>query len=232
MLCSEDSLPSTPAIYTVMSNQIDMNQLSSSAFSKELEQDDTDNQLHNIAQIEAKISVWAWTSATLFFLLSSCLILSPRLLLFVSEFANSTEGRTTSTLSPLESFLALQFGIFLLAFSVALVLNIPSTSPMNVVPNDHLRVPDHPLVTPAGLACALTAFVSYNSTEVGPLAFMFFLPSSLIAIWSFWIIMFAGSSPVSKKTGADKHTSSFIFGNKASASFQKKQWKKEQKAKK
>jgi len=44
--------------------------------------------------------------------------------------------------------------------------------------------------------------------------------------------MFAGSPLVSKKTGADKHTSSFIFGNKASASSQKKRWKKEQKTEK
>lgn len=54
--------------------------------------------------------------------MSLCLILSPRLLLFVSETASSTERRTA--LTPLESFLALQFGIFLLALSAALVLNV------------------------------------------------------------------------------------------------------------
>jgi len=37
---------------------------------------------------------------------------------------------------------------------------------------------------------------------------------------------------VSKKTGADKHTSSFIFGNKSAASLQKKRWKKEQEGEK
>jgi hypothetical protein len=44
-------------------------------------------------------------------------------------------------------------------------------------------------------------------------------------------IIFAGSALVSRKTGADKHTSAFIFGNKASASEQKKIWKLEQKEK-
>lgn len=39
---------------------------------------------------------------------------------------------------------------------------------------------------------------------------------------------FEGTGNYSNKTGADKHTSSFMFGNKASASQQKKLWKKEQ----
>jgi hypothetical protein len=65
------------------------------------------------------------------FLLSLCLIISPRLLLFISETTTSTERRTT--LTPLESFLALQFGIFLLALSAALVLNVCQLV-LNLVP--------------------------------------------------------------------------------------------------
>ena len=38
---------------------------------------------------------------------------------------------------------------------------------------------------------------------------------------------FEGTGNYSNKTGADKHTSSFLFGNKAAASHQKKLWKKE-----
>jgi hypothetical protein len=38
--------------------------------------------------------------------------------------------------------------------------------------------------------------------------------------------VFGTSSSISKKTGADKHTSSFLFGNKSAASVQKKQWLK------
>lgn len=41
--------------------------------------------------------------------------------------------------------------------------------------------------------------------------------------------MFEGTSRISKKTGADKHTSAFLFGNKTAASKQKKEWKAAQK---
>ena len=40
-------------------------------------------------------------------------------------------------------------------------------------------------------------------------------------------MVFQGPKTISQKTGADKHTSSFMFGSKASASEQKKLWKKE-----
>ena len=42
-------------------------------------------------------------------------------------------------------------------------------------------------------------------------------------------VLFAGSASISRKTGADKHTSRFLFNNKAAASAQKKEWKKRQK---
>jgi len=42
-------------------------------------------------------------------------------------------------------------------------------------------------------------------------------------------MLFAGSASISRKTGADKHTSSFLFNNKTAASVQKKEWKKRQK---
>jgi len=54
--------------------------------------------------------------------------------------------------------------------------------------HEHYAAPNHPLLTPVGIACALTAFISYNSTQVGPLAFIFFLGSSVIAIWSCWVV--------------------------------------------
>ncbi|KIM87154.1 hypothetical protein PILCRDRAFT_301803 [Piloderma croceum F 1598] len=176
-----------------MSSEIEMNDLPREL---EAEQDGTNKQQvedSNSGGKDYTISAWAWTSTTLFFLLSLCLILSPRLLLFVSETASSTERRTV--LTPLESFLALQFGIFLLALSAALVLNIPSAAPI-MAPHERHAAPNHPLLAPVGLACALTGFISYNSTGVGPLAFIFFLGSSVIALWSFWVIMFAGSSLV------------------------------------
>jgi hypothetical protein len=42
-------------------------------------------------------------------------------------------------------------------------------------------------------------------------------------------MLFADSSYISKKTGADKHTSAYLFGNKKAASAQKKEWKARQK---
>jgi len=213
----------------LMSSEIEMNDLSQpKGAPTELGNEEIlDLDLDDAARRDYTISIWAWTSATLLFLLALCLILSPRLLLFVSETASNTDRRTA--LTPLESFLALQFGILLSALSMALIFNIPSTSPE--APNKHaLATPNHPLLVPVGFACILTAFLSYNTSTVGPLAFIFFLGSTVISLWSLWVIIFAESSSVSKKTGADKHTSSFIFGNKAAASSQKKRWRKEQKA--
>jgi hypothetical protein len=40
-------------------------------------------------------------------------------------------------------------------------------------------------------------------------------------------VMFAGHSSISKKTGADKNTSAFIFGNQSAASVLKKRWKRD-----
>jgi len=208
-----------------MSSEIEMNNLSRTNIGR-TELDNSDNDLpDDTVGRDYTISTWAWTSSTIFILLALCLIAAPRLLLFVSETASYTDRRTT--LTPLESFLAIQFGILLSALSIALIFNIPSTSP---APDQRCTSPNHPLLIPVGFACALTALVSYNTSGVGPLASIFCLGSSIIALWSFWVIMFAGSSSVSKKTGADNHTSSFIFGNKAAASSQKKQWRKEQKA--
>ncbi|KXN86886.1 hypothetical protein AN958_09481, partial [Leucoagaricus sp. SymC.cos] len=103
-------------------------------------------------------------------LLSSCLTLFPRFLLFFSEPASSYH----SSLTALGSFLALYFGI-----------------------------------------------------SVGPLASIIFVGSLVIGIWGFWAIMFAGSSSVSKTTGADKHTSAFMFGNTSAASSIRKRWKQQ-----
>jgi hypothetical protein len=55
-------------------------------------------------------------------LLSMGLTIFPRLLLFISDTARATERRTA--LTPLESFLALHFGIWLAAISLALVFNV------------------------------------------------------------------------------------------------------------
>lgn len=62
------------------------------------------------------LAIWSWVSAALLTILAATLTLSPRLLLFLSESAVS--------LTSLEAFLALHFGIFLAALALTLVLNV------------------------------------------------------------------------------------------------------------
>ncbi|KAI0928438.1 hypothetical protein AcW1_005682 [Taiwanofungus camphoratus] len=150
------------------------------------------------------------------------LILFPRILLFVSE-SGSAERRTT--LTPLESFLALHLGILLAALSLALIFNIPQSS---VVPSSEHKAHGHPLLQPLTGACALMGFISYNTHSVGTFSFLMFLGTATISIWGLWVILFEGSSRISRRTGADKHTSRFIFGNQTAASTQKKRWKEQQ----
>ncbi|KAI0831327.1 hypothetical protein BC628DRAFT_1415845 [Trametes gibbosa] len=171
------------------------------------------------------IFAWAWASAAILFVLSMPLVLSPRLLLFLAE--TSTERR--AALTPLESFMALHTGILLFAISLALVFNI-SSDPMEVTAKH--AAPGHPLLAPLSYACLLTSFLAYNTQSVGPLSFVVFLGSGTIGLWGLWAILFSGSAYISRKTGADKRTSRFLFGNKAAASVQKKQWKREQEARK
>ncbi|KAI1795859.1 hypothetical protein LXA43DRAFT_690784 [Ganoderma leucocontextum] len=149
------------------------------------------------------------------------LLLYPKLLLFLSE--TGTEPRTA--LTPLESFLAWNTGIMLTALAVALVFNIPSGPE---VLHPRRWSPDHPLLEPMSSACLLISFLSYNTSSVGSLGFLISLGSGTIGLWGLWAILFAGSSSISRKTGADKRTSRFIFGNKAAASSKKKEWKQEQ----
>jgi len=172
---------------------------------------------------DAIIGPWAWTSAALLTLMSSILIIFPRILLFAAE--TSTERR--ASLTELERFLSLHFAICLAAVAAALVLHIPSAPP----PVAHVQQsnPEHPLIVPITGACILSAFISYNTKSVGSLASIVCLGASVVGLWGLWVIIFASSMSVSKKTGADKHTSAFIFGNKAAASKQKKEWKKRQK---
>ena len=62
------------------------------------------------------LAIWSWLSAAPLTILATTLTFSPRLLLFLSE--------TAVSLTPLEAFLALHFGIFLAALALTLVLNV------------------------------------------------------------------------------------------------------------
>ncbi|KAJ6596962.1 hypothetical protein DFH09DRAFT_1133222 [Mycena vulgaris] len=177
---------------------------------------------------DAVSTFWAWTTASLLIIISLILSVSPRLLLFVSETADGPDEKRT-VLTPLESFLALHAGIWLSAVAISLVLNIPSVPPVDVLPR-HQQAASHPLLVPLTAAASLSAFLAYNSKTVGSLASIVFVGSSIIGLCGTWAAVFGSSSSVSKKTGADKHTSSFLFGNKSAASVQKKEWLKKRKA--
>ncbi|KAJ7046851.1 hypothetical protein C8F04DRAFT_1061952 [Mycena alexandri] len=169
---------------------------------------------------------WAWSAASLLVLFSLVLCVSPRLLLFLSE--PTPEKRTV--LTPLEGFLAVHASIWMSAVAVSLVLNIPSIPPVDALPRHQQVTPNHPLLIPLSVAASLSAFLAYNTKSVGSLASIVFVGSSIIGLSGTWAAVFGNSSSVSKKTGADKHTSSFLFGNKSAASAQKKEWRKKQRA--
>ncbi|KAI0670360.1 hypothetical protein C8Q78DRAFT_1035827 [Trametes maxima] len=182
-------------------------------------EDRTDGQEHPVD--DGVIAAWSWTSAALLLILAVPLMMSPRLLLFLSE--TGTERRVS--LTPLESFIALHTGILLFSVALALIFNIPSDQ-MDLTARR--GAPAHPLLEPLSGACLMTAFIAYNTASVGSLSLLVSFGSGVIGLYGLWAILFAGSSRISRKTGADKRTSRFLFGNRAAASAQKKLWKKEQ----
>ncbi|CAE7215176.1 unnamed protein product [Rhizoctonia solani] len=171
------------------------------------------------------LSTWAWLSAAWLVVLATCLLLFPRFLLFLS---NPPGGLARETLTPLEQFLATQLGIGLLVVSFTLVTSIPSHHPADAIQQYH-GSRNHPLLVPLTSGFALISFLAYNKPvdEVGSLGFLVFLGNGVCALYGVFLVLFNGATPRSKKTGADKHTSSFLFGNKNAASVQKKKWRKE-----
>ena len=136
------------------------------------------------------LTIWSWLSAALLTVLAATLTLSPRLLLFLSE--------TAVSLTSLEAFLALHFGIFLAALALTLVLNVYGPlllfftlihsfqvpSPKPPIPSD--EVPSHPLLTPLTVATNISAFLAWNTKDVGALASIVFCISMTIGLWGLW----------------------------------------------
>jgi len=167
--------------------------------------------------VDGNMPAWTWVSSALLGILSSLLTLTPKFLLFVAG-----EMRTQPT--PLEAFLALHFGIFLGAIAVSLLLNMPSTDPLPTKGTQRRLDPSPIPLTSAGL---LMSFLSYNTSDVGSLSLLWAMTTGTIGLLGLWTVMFAGHSSISKKTGADKNTSAFIFGNQSAASVLKKRWKRD-----
>lgn len=171
---------------------------------------------------DGSTSLWAWTLAATFALFSLCLTLFPRFLLFLAEESGG-RGKLTS----LEEYLALQLGILLGIVSLAAISMIPNEWPASPSLTAH-QDKSHPLLWPMTGASLLMAFTSYRNPSVGALATTVLWGSGIIGFFGLWLVIFGGSSAaISRKTGADKHTSTFIFGNKNAASARKKMWKNE-----
>jgi len=81
-------------------------------------------------------------------------------------------------------------------------------------------------------AAAWASFSSYNTsaTQLGFLRMAMSILMGCVSLWGIWVILFESSTRLSKKTGADKHTSAFLFNNKTAASVQKKEWERQHKS--
>jgi len=174
--------------------------------------------------------VWAYSAAGWLLCLSMPLLVFPRLLILLSSPPSGpTPEHHPLTLTPLENFLSMHFGILLIALAVCLVMSIPHASP--VAPRPGGEPARHPLLAPLSGAFGVTSFASYHSsiTSIGAFPMIVCVGAGLMSLWGFWVMFFAGDGVYSKKTGADKRTSAFLFGNKNAVFEQKKQWKKDQK---
>jgi len=168
---------------------------------------------------DGSISVWAWTSALILALFSICLLALPRFLLFLAE---PSGGR--ATLTALEKYLALHLGIILATLAITVIALIPNEWPTGL---QRRTDPDcHPLLRPVTFASLVMALLSFGNRSVGTLTTTVLLGSGLVGLFGLWMLVFSGPPAISRKTGANKHTSTFIFGNKSAASVKKRLWKK------
>ena len=146
----------------------------------------------------SSLSIWACSAAGLLLILASALILSPRLLLFLAQ-TQRTE------LTSLEAFLAIHFGVYLVAVAIALILNVGGNQQhLLAVPllMHLLQTPEatsfalsernnersHPLLVPVTIASNLLAFISWNTRDVGALATVTFVINAVIGIWGLWTV--------------------------------------------
>lgn len=162
----------------------------------------------------SSLSIWACSAAGLLVVLASTLILSPRLLLFLAQTQRTA-------LTSLEAFLAIHFGVYLVAVAIALILNVggkkyllavpllmcllqtPDATPIALSERDNER--SHPLLVPVTTASNLLAFISWNTKDVGALATVTFVINAVVGIWGLWTVSAVVSrlrQPVTKQEDA------------------------------
>jgi len=171
--------------------------------------------------VDGTITAWSLAAFALLLILAGLFVISPRLLIFMI-------GESRTLLTPLETFLALQFGILLFAMSIGILANTPSGTlyTIHVTDDPSQRQFSHPLLKPITGASLLMSLSAYNTAAIGILSTVFSTITGVIGLWGLWTVIFAGSGRRSK-LGADKRTSAFIFGNKSAASEIKKSARKE-----
>lgn len=131
---------------------------------------------------------------------ASILILFPRLLVFLAEVGRS---KPDTALTPLESFLALHFGIFLISVSTSIVLNTQAANAP--VPSQTPGI-NHALLVPISCGSVLSAFLAYNAHKIGtacdsscatrlayshitgPLSDIVFFITGLIGVFGLWTV--------------------------------------------
>lgn len=171
------------------------------------------------------VAVWTYLTSSLLLLTSLLFLCAPSFLLLL--VSTSGEGHVPATsLTPLESFLSTQLGLLAFALSLSLIVSLPSIEPIAARVQNPTSY--HPMLYPVAGASALASMISYNSaySELRTLGLLVSFSSGTMALWGIWVILFACEGHVSKKTGADKHTSSWLFGNVNAASVQKRWWKR------
>ncbi|KAF9651548.1 hypothetical protein BDM02DRAFT_3065306, partial [Thelephora ganbajun] len=154
--------------------------------------------------------------------LAGLFVISPKFLIFMT-------GEPRTLLTPLEAFLAFQFGVLLFAVSLGVLVNSPSGNlyTIHVTDDSRRHQNSHPLLSPITGASLLMSLSAYNTTGIGMLSTVFSIITGTVGLWGLWTIVFADSGRRSK-LGADKRTSAFIFGNKSAASEIKKDARKKQ----
>jgi len=163
--------------------------------------------------------VWALAVAMIMAVVMIPLLFFPRFLVFLA-------GYNETALSPLERFLSNQLGVLLLTLAAGTIMATPDGT---AISPDTSSGTTHPLLAPMAVGASVSAFIAWNTKGVGSLGTFVCVSNGAIGIWGFWALLFSGSGKVSKKTGADKHTSTYFFANKKAASVQKKEWKARQK---